>query len=225
HLALVFLLARRFTRPVFAWQKLAALMALEVGLGFTGYFASFREPLILSAIALVEVFDRRDARHWVLFAAIGLILATSSVVWMSVRRELRQDIDDEVQTTRLERLDRVRALSSGLVGEGDGWRDSMTQVVDRVWAIYYPALAIERVPLVLPYTNGQIMEDALTHIITPRFLFPEKGELQSDSEMVRKYTGVRVAGGTDTNFTSIAFGYAAESYIAFGLPWMFVPVI
>src|SRR5438105_4738406 len=37
HLALVFLLARRFTRPVFAWQKLAALMALEVGLGFTGY--------------------------------------------------------------------------------------------------------------------------------------------------------------------------------------------
>jgi len=77
---------------------------------------------------------------------------------------------------------------------------------------------------VLPYTNGQIMEDALTHIITPRFLFPEKGELQSDSEMVRKYTGVRVAGGTDTNFTSIAFGYAAESYIDFGLPWMFIPV-
>src|SRR5690349_19547584 len=40
HLAIVFLLARRFTRPEFAWQKLAALMALEVALGFTGYFAN-----------------------------------------------------------------------------------------------------------------------------------------------------------------------------------------
>jgi hypothetical protein len=40
--------------------------------------------------------------------------------------------------------------------------------------------------------------------------------------MVRKYAGVFVA-GVEQN-TSIAFGYAIESYIDFGVPWMFAPV-
>ncbi len=40
--------------------------------------------------------------------------------------------------------------------------------------------------------------------------------------MVRKYAGVMVA-GAESN-TDIAFGYAAESYIDFGAPLMFVPV-
>jgi hypothetical protein len=40
--------------------------------------------------------------------------------------------------------------------------------------------------------------------------------------MVRKYSGVFVA-GEEAN-TSIAFGYAAESYVDFGVPVMFLPV-
>jgi hypothetical protein len=40
--------------------------------------------------------------------------------------------------------------------------------------------------------------------------------------MVRKYAGVNVAG--EDQQTDIAFGYAAESYIDFGVPGMFVPV-
>jgi hypothetical protein len=226
HLALVFVLARRFTRPVFAWEKLAALMAVEVALGFTGYFANFREPLLMAAIALVEAFDRRDTRQWAFFAAVVAVLGVSSVVWMNVRGELRRDMDDEIATTRLERLDKVRALSSGFLSpdaDFGEFRDSTTRVVERVWAIYFPALAVERVPSVLPHTNGEIIRGALSHLITPRVLFPEKGDLPSDSEMVRKYSGVRVA-STEEN-TSIAFGYAAESYVDFGLPWMFLPVL
>src|SRR5258708_34113455 len=84
-------------------------------------------------------------------------------------------------------------------------------------------MAVERVPFVLPHTDGQIMIDALTHLITPRFLYPDKADLQSDSEMVRRYSGAKVA-GADEN-TSIAFGYAAESYVDFGLPYMFIPVL
>lgn len=168
HLALVFLLARRFTRPVFAWERLAALMALEVALGFTGYFANFREPLLMGAIALVEVFDRRDSRHWAFFAAVVVVLGVSSVVWMNVRGELRRDVNEEIETTRLERLEKVRALSEGLFSQGADFRDSTTRVVERVWAIYYPALAVERVPSVLPHTNGSIIEGALSHLVTPR---------------------------------------------------------
>ena len=92
-------------------------------------------------------------------------------------------------------------------------------LVDRMWTIYYPALALARVPSVIPHTNGQIFGAALLHIVTPRVFFPNKGELPSDSDEVRKYANVAVAGREVS--TSIAFGYSAESYIDFGLPWMF----
>jgi len=91
-----------------------------------------------------------------------------------------------------------------------------------MWPIYYPALAVSRVPSVLPHTNGAILSAALQHLTMPRVFFPDKGSLMSDSEMVRRYSGVMVAGAEAG--TSIAFGYAAESYIDYGLPWMFLPV-
>src|SRR5258705_7219230 len=218
-------MTRRFTRPEFQWQKLAALMVLEVGLGFTGYFAGFREPLIMSAIAIFEVFDRRDVRHWGFAAVLALVLGASSLLWVSVRGQLREEMDDEVVTaSRLERFERARTVSSGLFQQGGAdYVYSMQVLIDRLWAIHYPAMAIERVPFLIPHTDGQIIRDALVHLVTRRVLDPEKAALPSDSDMVRKYSGVNVA-GAETG-TSIAFGYAAESYVDFGLPWMFVPVL
>jgi hypothetical protein len=225
HLGLLFVLTRRFTRPEFQWKKLAVIMAIEVAVGFTGYFAGFREPLVMGAIAVFEVFNRRDVRHWAFAAALAAILGVSSLVWISVRGQLRQEIDqDLVSTSRVERFDRVRTLSSGLFTDGASeYADATNVLVDRLWAIKYPAMAVDRVPLLIPHTDGQILRDALMHIVTPRFLYPDKPELISDSELVRKYAGAQVA-GAEAN-TSIAFGYAAESYVDYGLPWMFVPVI
>ncbi len=106
--------------------------------------------------------------------------------------------------------------------DSEGFLATLDNFVDRMWPIYYPALAVSRVPSVLPHSNGTIFSAALRHITMPRVFFPGKGELASDSEMVRKSSGVIVA-GAETG-TSIAFGYAAESYVDFGLPWMFLPV-
>ena len=225
HLALLFVLTRRYTRPRFQWDKLLALMALEVALGFTGYFAGFREPLVMGAIAVFEVFDRRDIRHWGFAAVLAVVLGVSSLVWVSVRGQLRQEMDEEVVTaSRIERFERARTVSSGLLTQGAAdYVNSFQVLIDRLWAIHYPAMAIERVPFLLPHTDGQIIHDALVHVVTPRFLNPDKADLPSDSEMVRKYSGANVAGSESG--TSIAFGYAAESYVDFGLPWMFVPVL
>ena len=225
HLGLLFVLTRRFTRPRFQWEKLAALMAIEVAVGFTGYFAGFREPIIMGAIAVLEVFDRSDIRHWAFAVVLAGVLATSSLIWMSVRGQLRQEIDDElISNSRIERFDRARTLSSGLLTQAaSDYRDAATRMIDRLWAIKYPGMALDRVPSSVPHTNGDLMWDAVTHLATPRFLYPDKPELISDSELVRKYAGAHVA-GSESN-TSIAFGYAAESYVDYGLPWMFVPAI
>ena len=225
HLALVFLLTRRFTRPTLQWGNFAILMGIEVLVGFTGYFAGFREPLTMGAIAVFEVFDRRDARHWVFMGVLAIALGMSSLIWITIRGELRQQIDDEVvEASRSERFERARTVSSGLLSESSSdYEGAMVQLVNRLWAVEYPAMAMQRVPAIVPHTDGQIMNDALVHLVTPRFLFPDKPDLVSDSELVRKYAGANVA-GLESN-TSIAFGYAGESYVDYGIPLMFVPII
>src|SRR5207247_1201301 len=100
---------------------------------------------------------------------------------------------------------------------------SMDALVDRMWAIYYPALAVARIPSHLAHTNGALLWAVIEHITMPRVLFPDKPELPSNSDLVRHYSGVWVA-GQERN-TSIAFGYAAESYVDFGMPLMFVPML
>jgi hypothetical protein len=224
-LAVLFLMMRRLVAPTFQWRWIAVLLALETLLGFTGYFAGFREPLIMAVIATLEVFDRRNAQHWAVAVALAVVLGLSSLVWMGVRTEYRQDFESEaLATSRTARLERMQELASAWFDQDTYERlQDINSLVDRIWAIHYPALALDRVPSFLPHTGGTIIGGALWHLVTPRILFPNKPELPSDSEMVRKYSGVWVAGAEQN--TSIAFGYAAESYVDFGVPLMFLPAL
>lgn len=224
-IALVFLILRRLTRPQIRGGHIFVLLAFEVVLGFTGYFSNFKEPLLLAGMAVCEVFDRRRVEHWLTAGALGVVLSIASVMWMGVRTEYRQDfVDDVFASSRGMRLERMQALMSDWLTNRDNrvGRD-MDLLMDRAWAIYYPALAVARVPAVLPHTEGELLGGTLYHLVTPRILFPNKPDLPSDSELVRRYSGVWVA-GADEN-TSIAFGYAAESYVDFGVPLMFLPVL
>lgn len=224
-LALIYLMLRRFARPDFRWELIIALLGFEVALGFTGFFSSFKEPLLLAALVVLERFDRRQASHWLASGLLGASLVLMLMMWISVRSEFRGDFDDEAfASSRTVRLERMEALSSDWVQQASGrsLTENLGALVDRAWVIYYPALAVARVPALIPHTDGQLMWDTVVHLVTPRILFPDKPELPSDSEFVRKYSGVYVA-GVEQN-TTIAFGYAAESYVDFGVPWMFVPV-
>jgi len=223
-LALIFLIFRRLSEPRIRLGWITVLLLVEVLLGLTGYFAGFREPIMMAAVALLGAFDRRRVQHWVMVGAMVVLMLSTGLMWMSVRTGYRHDLDSEVlASSREERLERLASLSSAwFKSSADELMVDMDFFVDRLWAVYYPALALGQVPAVLPHENGAILGTALYHVFTPRLLFPDKPVLPSDSEMVRKYSGVWVA-GTEEN-TSIAFGYAAESYVDFGVPLMFVPI-
>lgn len=225
HLGLVFLILRRLTRPTVRGGYILLLLACEIGLGFTGYFSNFKEPLLLAGLAILEVFDRHRREHWLAASVLAVTLIVASVMWMGVRSTYRQDFADNVfATSRGMRLERMQALVSDWFSNRDERSASdMDQLMDRTWAIYYPALAVARVPSVVPHSDGALLGGALYHLVTPRIFFPNKPDLPSDSDLVRKYSGVWVA-GIDQN-TSIAFGYAAESYVDFGAPVMFIPVL
>lgn len=224
-LGLLYLIFRRLTQPSMRWTWFIGILAVELVLGFTGFFASFREPLVLAALAIIECFDRRLPSHWVRLAAMGGAMVVLGVLWLGIRSSYRQEFQrDSFASSRSERLETIGSLSSEwLESDTSTMVADLDRLVERLWAIYYPAIAVSRVPDVLPHEEGAIMWSALKHIVTPRILFPDKDILPSDSELVRKYTAIPVA-GADQN-TSIAFGYAAEAYVDFGIPLMFVPSI
>jgi len=224
-LGVLFLIMRRLCSPTPRWGVLAVVVSVEVIMGITGFFAGFREPIVLVVLAVLEVFDRRNTQHWAAVTVAVVAVGVLGLVWMGIRRDYRREYVevDQFSNSRNTRVQRVSDLTAAFFKNdaSEVWGTADT-LVDRMWTIYYPALVLARVPSVLPHTNGAILNDALTHIVTPRVFFPNKPELMSDSEKVRKYSNVRVA-GRESN-TSIAFGYSAEAYIDFGIPLMFLPV-
>jgi len=224
-LALLFLLARRLVTPRPRWALLALLVAGEIVVGATGFFADFREALIIVALA---VFDGLPSRPFRL-AALGLVAGAAlfaGVAWTGIKVEYRRSYREDAgfADSPVARLDRLQSLAGDWLERApDRLGPDLDGLVSRLWAVYYPALAVRRVPAVLPHEDGRILLEALTHVVTPRLFFPDKKGLDSDSEMVRKYSGVWVA--SLKQGTSIAFGYAAESYIDFGFPLMLAPVL
>jgi hypothetical protein len=224
-LGLLYLIFRRLTQPAMRWSWFLGIIGLELILGISGFFAGFREPLVLAALALVECFDRRSPTHWLRLGALASAMLVLGVLWMAIRTTYRKEFSQEsFAQSRSERLETVGTLSTQwFESDLEAIAADTDQLIERLWTVYYPAIAVSRVPEVLPHENGAILWSALRHIVTPRVLFPDKGVLPSDSDMVRKYTSIPVAGADQG--TSIAFGYAAESYIDFGVPLMFVPTL
>jgi hypothetical protein len=154
--------------------------------------------------------------------AVAGSLVGLGVLWTAIKHDLRKTYSEEESSAQ--RLGRVQGLA-GQWMERTPVRQThdVDAMVARLWPIPLQARAMRRVPDVLPHTDGQLLRDAVVHVITPRLFFPEKKTLADQStNMVRKYAGVWVAGAKQG--TSIAFGYVAESYVDFGLPLMFVPI-
>jgi hypothetical protein len=218
---LLFLLITRLVRPTPRWWWIVGILMLETGLGFAGFFADFREPLVIAAIAVLGAMDRRQPKTWLIIASLGLLAVSSGLIWTAIKPVLRQNY--VAYATRSERLTAVFGVTGSAFSRGpDIWKYESDSMVSRIWAVYFPALALTRVPSILPHENGAILKGAIRNVLTPRLFFPDKPVLPSQSDEVRKYSGVWV-GGRETN-TSYAFGYAGESYVDFGLPYMFLPV-
>ena len=194
---------RRLLRPSIQVLPLVALLGFEVLIGLTGFFANFKEPMLMTAIALLEVFDRRRATHWLGLAVLVVAATTAGVFWMGVRGTLRTDFEDTERVAaggRAARFARLREVGSewwALDKQETLW--TIDFLVERQWVIYYPALAIARVPSIIPHTGGELIWKALVHVATPRLLYPNKPGVGSDSDLVRRVLG-RLGGGRGNRY-------------------------
>ena len=224
-LAVLYLVFRRLLQPRVRVALFALLVLFEIVIGITGYFASFREVIVVAALALLEIFDARRLSHWLVSVGLGVAMLFTGLVWTGIKAEYRSayDADAGLSASRTQKFELVQQLAGRWVGQGGEAVAATTDAaIDRLWQVYYPAMVLRRVPDSVPHTNGAFLWNAIVHVLTPRFFFEDKAALLSDSDKVRRYAGANVA-GVEQN-TSIAFGYVAESYVDFGVPFMYLPI-
>jgi hypothetical protein len=163
---------------------------------------------------------RRLAASIVCFVTLFVL----GVVWTAVKMDYRTFLADESMgaddAIPIERkFEKLTDLVESVTWEN--LSDGMDALVLRVSYVNYFALAVDNVPSHIPYANGELWGGAVLHVLTPRFLFPDKATLD-DSERTRTYTGMQVAGSEQGS--SIGIGYVGESYIDFGPFGMVIPI-
>ena len=218
---LLFFLITRLARPTPRIAAIGGVLLLEVALGFTGFFADFREPLLVVGLAIVGAMDRRKITTWLIIGSVAVLTVASAIIWTAIKPAIRRSY--ATNTTTLSRLNTAVNVATNTLTPGESslaFRGDT--LVSRLWMVYYPALALKRVPAITPYQKGAILTAAIDNVLEPRLFFPDKPAIPSQSDEVREYAGVWVH-GRESN-TSIAFGYVGEAYVDFGLPWMFLPI-
>ena len=144
--ALFYLILRRLVY-LRRWLQGAAFVALELTLGLTGFFAEFREPLFIAVVVIAEQFDYRRAVHWLALAVVGTVMLMTGVLWIGIRSPMRADSEQLSHLTLLQRLDYTTSLAqSWMSGGSESQMEAVDNFIDRMWDVYYPALALARVP-------------------------------------------------------------------------------
>lgn len=175
-----------------------------------------------------SVTDRRRNLR-VLLASAGIVISVSymALSWQEeIKSTWRQRLAEGSGDTPLERLENfistVQEIRSQYESSSGGETHPGESLAESLWATLVFSHVLERVPAVVPHESGALTLRALAHSFVPRFLFPEKPELGSNSWLVVRYAGMSVAG--EEEMTSIGFGYMAEFYVDFGRIGMLIAV-
>lgn len=212
----LFILAYWCLREGKALALLAAVVVLEIVVGLTGFFAGFRESLLVLLVAAAAARPRLDLRG--IFAAgvvVSLVLAVG-VFWTAIKPDYRDFLNQgsgqqEVTQSVGARLSYVGKAADEF--KADQVQIGMKDLVARISYIDFLAETLKHVPDYVPHEDGRRLGAALLNIVTPRIFFPDKPPTPDDSAVTAQYTGLRLGLGGGT---SISIGYLGELYIDFG---------
>jgi hypothetical protein len=227
-LFLLFLAVLRWRRGRVLALAAAAFVMLPLVTGGGSGFASVL--IVLAAAALVEgrqlftegLRTRRSRRVFALLCVVGIALANLAIMWQGAVKSQWRPIarSAELEASRIDRVGMFFEVAAASLSDLD-WNEGLASLAKRTSDVpMLLALTLERVPAEVPHQNGELTTRALKHIAMPRFLFPDKENLGSDSWLVRKFAGLNVAG--EAQGTSIGLGYLIEFYVDYGALGMLV---
>lgn len=206
------------------------LVLLEVLLSFSGFWAAFKDYVLVALAAYLIFSPKLSFKTYILLSVVFAFSLFLSVIWTFSKGEYRQYLTGGERTqfiVKQDNLDNIqkfyeivqRDFSSEKFNEN--FLIGLENLVYRVSYVEFLALTIKQVPTYLPYENGNLLISAIEHILKPRILFPDKKPIY-DSELTSKYTGVQFSGAEQG--ASFSLGTVAESYVDFGKYYMFIPI-
>jgi hypothetical protein len=201
------------------YKYLLLIVGAEVVSGFTGYFGDFKEVFIVVLLGLFSTRVKIDARAMVTGFLVSAAVLFLGIFWSAVKEDYRAFINlgskEQVVLVPLE--DRLTYLmNKGLSVDSDAIGRGLQTLVMRWAYVDFLAATMRNVPSRVPFQDGAQIGGTVLHVVQPRFLFPDKPPLPSDTEVTQKYTGIFFGRSTSAS-TSISLGYLAELYVDFGI--------
>jgi hypothetical protein len=220
----VFLFAYAVIETRRNYPSLAVVVALELGIGFTGFFADFKSIFFVLLVVLSGGSLAFKGWRFLLGMVLAGLLIFLGLVWTAVKADYRQAVNEGSQEQRAlvpvrQRFATLLELTRS-IGPAE-LENAGEEMAQRLSTCKFFAVTIENVPTYVPYEGGRLWWAAVKQTLMPRLLFPHKREIY-DSTEAAYYTGEDVTGPEAGN--SMGIGYCAESYVDFGPAGMFLPV-
>jgi hypothetical protein len=195
--------------------------AIELVLGFSGLLSDFRGVFVYLALAaLASRVPVRGTSVAIGIACAGFLVYLA-LFWTSVKAEYREFAtgSTDSQYVSVDIDDRFGYLGNRLAASGDiDWTMASYAFLSRLayTDIFGSVIGVQESSPEPAFLRQ--WQDAVEHVVKPRFLFPGKAPL-SDTEVY-----VRLARGDAAAQmrlgTSISVGYVAENFVDFGFPGM-----
>lgn len=207
------------------------IISIEILLSFSGFWAAFKDYIIVAIAAFLLISPRFSIRSYLLLLGILVFAFFLSVVWTYSKGEYRKYLTGGERSQVIVQQDQFNNLRKFIeIVQNDFSADNfktsfyagMDNLIHRISYVEFLALTMKHVPAQRPHENGKLLKNAFEHVFKPRFLFPDKKPI-FDSELTSAYTGVQFSGAEQG--TSFSLGTVSESYVDFGKFFMFIPVL
>lgn len=193
-----------------------ALCGVEIIIGMMGFFGEFRETLFMILLAVLLSQSRTSLANLLLGALAALMTLLVITFWSAVKSEYRAELNQgtQQQVVSISIEERLNFLSGAATNaDVDVLNDGLERSLKRVSYIDFLGHTLTYVPEVVPHQEGGQTRHAITHVITPRVIFPSKPALPHDTYVTAAYTGLHF---NQSQFASISIGYLGEFYVDYG---------
>jgi len=224
-LIFVFFIFKRSFREGGLNASALAVLLIETGLGFTGFFAAFKAVYLVAILSAISSGSSPFALLRSRTIAIAMVFLVATSYWQAVKVDYRSfvSLGQRAQVVSVPLSERI-AFHSNAISQlkPENLVEGLTSGLDRLGYLQFFAGSIQQVPASIPHQGGRLWQEAVQFATQPRILFPDKS-VAEDSERTNAFSGQAVAGASEG--VSISIGYVGESYIDFGFPFMLVPVV
>lgn len=204
-------------------REFLIFIGIEFSMGFFSYFSDFKTVFFFLACLALTFLVRVSLKQLVYAVASLIILIFLGITWTSIKGEYRAYLNQgsKSQTVQVSQEDATNKLLE-LVSQEKNDSSATESFFNRMQYTWHLAKAMDHVPSVVPYQEGDNWLESLSFSLTPRFFNPNK-PLYDASAKATKYTGIAYLRGNSG--VSFSLGYFADSYVDFGYYGMFLPLI